>query len=113
MANTLSGCVDAGLLMFALRKKLGRLEWQAVRVQLRWLLCAGAAAGVVAWGLVAWWTEQFGNETLGTRLGAVFVPMCLASAVYLGLGIWLRVPFVKDLMAMVRGRLVKGAAADV
>ena len=80
-------------------------------MQLRWLLGAGVAAGLVAWGSLAWWTEQFGDESLEARLGAVFVPMGLASAVYFGLGIWLRVPFVKDLIAMVRGRLVKRAAA--
>jgi putative peptidoglycan lipid II flippase len=106
LANTLSAGVNAALLIFALRKKLARLEWGALRAQLPALLGAGVVAAAVAWGLRVWWTKQFGHSTLPLRLGEVFVPMIAASGVYLGLGFWLRVPFVKDLIAMVRGRLV-------
>ncbi|HZO85743.1 MAG TPA: murein biosynthesis integral membrane protein MurJ [Verrucomicrobiae bacterium] len=106
LANTLSGCVNVALLIFALRKKLGKLEWTAVRTQLPALLGAGIVAGAAAFGLRVWWTNALGHSTLPLKLGEVFVPMILASAIYLGLGFWLKVPFVKDLVAMVRSRLV-------
>jgi peptidoglycan biosynthesis protein MviN/MurJ (putative lipid II flippase) len=105
LANTLSAWLEVGLLTFALRKRLGRLEWHIVLTQLRALLGAGVVAGGVAWGLRMWWTDQFGHESFDMRLGEVFVPMAAASVVYLGLGLWLRVPFVKDLIAMVRLRV--------
>jgi putative peptidoglycan lipid II flippase len=105
-ANSLSAGVNAALLIFALRKKLGKLEWTALRAQLPALLGAGVVAGAVAYGLRVWWTKEFGNHNLPLRLGEVFVPMIVASGVYLGLGFWLRVAFVKDLIAMLRGRLV-------
>jgi putative peptidoglycan lipid II flippase len=106
LANSLSAAVNAALLVFALRKKLGKLEWTALRAQLPALLGAGVVAGAVAYGLRIWWTKEFGNHNLPLRLGEVFVPMIVASGVYLGLGFWLKVPFVKDLIAMLRGRLV-------
>jgi peptidoglycan biosynthesis protein MviN/MurJ (putative lipid II flippase) len=98
--------VNVALLTFALRKKLGRLDWNTVRAQLPALLGAAVVAGATAWALRTWWTTRFGHGTLPLRLGEVFVPMAVASGVYLGLGWWLKVPFVKDLIAMGRARLV-------
>ena len=110
LANTLTGFLDVGLLMFALRKNPGGIEWGAMLTQLKTMLPAGLVAAGVAWTLCMSWTEQFGHESFQTRVGEVFVPMAAASAVYLGLGLWLRVPFVKDLVALVRIRIGRGWA---
>lgn len=106
LANTLSGAVNAALLIFALRKKLARLEWAALRAQMPALLAAALVAGAVAWGIRGWWTKELGNSTLALRLGEVFLPMIAASLAYFALGFWLKVPFVKDVVALVRARLV-------
>lgn len=104
LANTLSGGVNVALLIFALRKKLGRLEWTPLRAQLPALVGAAIVAGVIAWVLKIWWGDKLGSATLPLRLGEVFLPMIAASGVYLGLGFWLKVPFVKDLMGLLGRR---------
>jgi hypothetical protein len=48
------------------------------------------------------WEKNLGHATLLLRLGEVFVPMLAATGVYLGLGFWLKVPFVKDLLRMLK-----------
>jgi len=104
LANTLSAGVNAALLVFALRKKLGKLEWAALRTQLPALLGAGIVAGAVAYGVHMLWDKKFGHATLPLRVGEVFVPMLTATGVYLGLGFWLKVPFVNDLLRMTKVR---------
>lgn len=104
-ANTVSAAVNAALLVFALRKKLGNLEWAALRTQLPALLGAGIVAGAVAYGVRVLWDKHLGYATLPHRIGEVFMPMLAATGVYLALGLWLKVPFVKDLLRMVKGRL--------
>ncbi len=104
LANTLSATANMALLLFALRKKLARLEWGALRAQLPALLGAGIVAGAIAYGARMAWEKKLGHGTLPLKIGEVFVPMVFASAVYLGLGFWLKVPFVKDLLRLVRVR---------
>jgi putative peptidoglycan lipid II flippase len=104
LANTLSATVNMALLMFALRKKLARLEWVALRAQLPALLGAGIVAAAIAYGARMVWEKKLGHGTLPLRIGEVFVPMILATGMYLGLGFWLKVPFVKDLLSLVRVR---------
>ena len=105
LANTLSASVNALLLIFALRKKLGKLEWSTLRTQLPALIGAAIVAGVVAYGIRVVWTKNFGHAAFVYKVGQVFVPMLAATGVYLGLGFWLKVPFVKDLLALLKARL--------
>ncbi|HKQ40775.1 MAG TPA: murein biosynthesis integral membrane protein MurJ [Verrucomicrobiae bacterium] len=104
LANTVSAAVNAALLIFALRKKLAKLEWGALRTQVPALMGAGMLAGAVAYGVRVWWDKGFGYATLPYKLGDVFVPMLAATGVYLALGFWLKVPFVKDLLTFFKGR---------
>ena len=103
LANTLSAGVNVALLVFALRKKLGKLEWSALRAQLPALLGAGIVSGAAAYGVRWLWTKNLGHATLPLRVGEVFVPMVIASGVYLGLGFWLKIPFVKDVLRLFKG----------
>jgi putative peptidoglycan lipid II flippase len=105
MANTLSGCVNAVLLGFALRKKLGKLAWTELRAWLPGLLGAAIVAAVIAWGGWKWWANTFGHATLWLRVGEVFAPMTGASIAYLAVGGWLRIPFVRDLLGFMRSNL--------
>ena len=100
VANTVGAGVNVALLAFALRKKLGKLEWGTLRAQLPALLGAAIVAGAVAYGARIAWEKNLGHATLPFKLGEVFVPTVAASGVYLGLGFWLKVPFVKDLLRM-------------
>jgi putative peptidoglycan lipid II flippase len=103
LANTLSAGVNVALLVFALRKKLGKLEWSALRAQLPALLGAGIVSGAAAYGVRWLWEKNLGHATLPLRVGEVFVPMVIASGVYLGLGFWLKIPFVKDVLRLFKG----------
>src|ERR1051325_2539218 len=51
IANTITGFINVSLLLFALRKKLARLEMQSLRKHLGALLLCVAAAAALAWGL--------------------------------------------------------------
>ena len=105
VANTLSSLFNVGCLSYALRRKLGRLDWGPLRGNL--VACLGAAvpAGAVAWALNAWWTRQFGYATVSLRVGHVFVPMVAASLVYFGISLWARVPAATEVLGLMRRRL--------
>ncbi len=105
IANSLSGTLNAALLLFALRKKLARLELSALRVPLLNMLGAVLLAGATAWFARRFWETNVGHADLLTRLGAVFVPMTLAGLVYLALTLLLKVGPAKDIIGIIRRKL--------
>src|ERR1019366_10270172 len=54
IANTVTSAINVGLLLFALRKKMGKLEMQPLRNSLRLLTLTALLAGVIAWGGWQW-----------------------------------------------------------
>jgi len=105
VANTLSSIFNVGCLCYALRRKLGRLEWGPLRKSLGVLLGAAVLAGLVAWALNAGWARQFGHATLWFRLGQVFVPMTGATSIYFGVSLWARVPAAEEMLGFLRRRV--------
>jgi putative peptidoglycan lipid II flippase len=105
LANTITAFVNVSLLIFALRKKLARLEMSTLRRHFIALLVASAAAAAVAWGTQFVWEQRLGHETFWPKLGHVFVPMCVASLVYFAAAFSLRVPFAHDFITLLRKRL--------
>jgi putative peptidoglycan lipid II flippase len=101
MANSLSACFNVSLLFYALRKKLGKLEFGALRHMLWPIFVAGIFAAITAWTIWHQWDKMFGHVGLAIRLGAVFIPMTLASLVYWLVALWFKVPPATEL-----GRLV-------
>lgn len=82
IANTLSSAANVLLLLFALRKKLGRLELESLRATFLPLGVAAALAVVIAgWGGDLW-ENRLGHATLVLKIGAVFVPAGIASLAY-------------------------------
>ena len=104
LANTLTSLLNVSLLLFALRKKLKRLNFHGLT--LTTVNCLGAAlvAGAVAWFAADQWTQRLGHAHLWTRLGEVFVPALLATLVYLGVTFALRVEAARQLRRWVRRR---------
>jgi peptidoglycan biosynthesis protein MviN/MurJ (putative lipid II flippase) len=88
------------LLSFALRKKLGRLDWAEVRGSIVALLLASVAAGLLVWLASDFWARHYGHAHLWARVGEVFVPIILGTAIYFAIAAALRVPYVKELFAM-------------
>lgn len=97
IANTCTSALSVGLLIFALRKKLGKLEMQPLRDALRPLVLAGIAAGAIAW--VGWqlWAKYLGHATILMRFGEVFVPAGIAGLIYWWLAMTAKVPAAKEM----------------
>jgi putative peptidoglycan lipid II flippase len=101
LANSISACFNVSLLFYALRRKLGKLEFGALRHMLWPILVAGVIAGVVIVSLSHFWESSVGHTGLTRRLGAVFVPMTAGAMVYWLVTLWFKVP-----PAMEMGNLV-------
>jgi putative peptidoglycan lipid II flippase len=105
VANTLSALINVSLLFYALRRKLKTLEMAEVRRHLPALLGATLVAGGIAWGLAELWAKQLGHGTFVLKLGALLVPMTVASAAYFGLAVWLKTGYTEELIGLFRARL--------
>ena len=100
-ANTLSATFNVTLLVFALRRKLGRLEFSGMVRPMGALVCAAVAAGGVAWSASHFWEGRFGHGTLSVRIGGVFVPCALAGAVYWLMAVAAKVPAAHDILELI------------
>ena len=104
IANTFTSLINVGLLIFALRKKLGKLEWEPLRATLYPLAFAGLLAGVSAWFGWHAWEQALGHNTIPLRIGAVFVPAALAGLVYLLATLVMKVPAAREMTAFALAR---------
>jgi putative peptidoglycan lipid II flippase len=105
LANTLTGFLNVSLLFYALRKKLKTLELAELRRHIAVLLGAAAAAGGAAWLLFRWWSNHLGHDSFATRLGEVFVPMALATAIYFGITAAFKTGHAHDVFGLFTSRL--------
>lgn len=106
-ANTITSVANAGLLFFALRKKLARLEMASLRATFLPLTIAGCAAGLIAWQGWRLWEATLGHTTLALKIGAVFVPAILAGMIYGSLALTFKIPAAKEMMAFALSRFKK------
>src|SRR5438093_3592866 len=105
IANTLTAAWNVGLLLYALRRKLARLDLTPLLQALPAKLGSAIVAGAAAWMAALFWQRSLGHDGLPARLGAVFVPMTLAGAIYWGGTFCLRVPAAKEIAALVLHKL--------
>src|ERR1044071_822857 len=82
IANTLTSAWNVGLLLYALRRKLGRLNMAPLVQALPAKLGSATVAGVAAWAAGHYWVRLLGHDDLPARQGSVFVPMTLAGLLY-------------------------------
>ncbi|MFO1478211.1 MAG: murein biosynthesis integral membrane protein MurJ [Verrucomicrobiota bacterium] len=101
LANTASSAANVWLLLHALRRKLGRLEFEPLRATVFPLLAAAAAATAVSWWGWTWWENRLGHTALPLKLGAVFVPAIAASLVYAAATLLGRVPAAREMAGLV------------
>ncbi|WP_160164602.1 murein biosynthesis integral membrane protein MurJ [Pedosphaera parvula] len=107
LANTLSAGCNVFLLFYALRRKLGALELNSLRQILGATLGAAAVAALATWGLSRIWEEHIGHVGVLRRIGAVFVPMTVASILYWGVALWFKVPPAMEMGGMIFKKLLR------
>ncbi len=101
VANTLSGCLNLALLMYALRRKLSRLGLTELGRSLLVLVPDAVLAGLVAAALAWFWELRLGHATFVLKAGMVFVPAGVAGLVYWVLALWLKVPAAHEVTNLV------------
>ncbi|HET7626345.1 MAG TPA: murein biosynthesis integral membrane protein MurJ [Verrucomicrobiae bacterium] len=108
-ANTISAICNAGLLLFALRKKMKFLGMAPLIRTISILFFSAIVTGVIAWTGYRYWESKFGHATLVAKFGAVFAPAIVAGSVYWTIGILAKIPAAKDIMdlALQKFRLKK------
>jgi len=105
IANTMSALFNVWLLFYALRRKLKVLNLGSLRAQALSMAGAAILAGEIAWLSCKLWNRWVGHVTFTQKLGAVFIPMALASLAY-GLALlWLKIPQAHDFFELLRHKL--------
>jgi putative peptidoglycan lipid II flippase len=99
-ANTISAIFNAGLLLFALRKKMKFLGMSPLIRTILILFSAAIITGIVAWAGNHFWEIKIGHATLVRKLGAVFVPMTIAGAVYFSLALFLKISSASEILQL-------------
>jgi putative peptidoglycan lipid II flippase len=108
LANTVSSACNLALLLFALRRKLGRLELELLRPTLLPQALAAAVAGGVAWWASHLWTLKIGHGTLPLKIGEVLVPGGFAGLAYWGIALWAKIPAAHEITGLVFRRFRAG-----
>jgi putative peptidoglycan lipid II flippase len=98
IANTATSVCNVGLLIFALRKKLGKLEMESLRKTFPPLALAGIVAGTIAWFGWRFFEKQFGHGTMALKIGEVFAPAILAGLVYGSFALTFKIPAAKEML---------------
>jgi putative peptidoglycan lipid II flippase len=105
LANSVTSFLNFGLLAYSLRRKLGRLDFGELLGGLYALAVAAILAGLTAWGVSRAWHSSMGHGTLLVRIGAVFLPMTAAGAVYWTATLWAKVPAARDIINLMVRRV--------
>jgi putative peptidoglycan lipid II flippase len=107
VANTISAGCNVFFLFYALRRKLGSLELSTLRQILGAILGAAVIAALATWGLSRLWESHIGHVGTLRRIGAVFVPMTVASILYWGVALWFKVPPAMEVGGLIFKKLFR------
>lgn len=99
-ANTTTAFANTCLLLYALKRKLSRLDMASFQQTLVSLAGAALGAGILAWFVHRFWELRLGHATLLLKLGAVFVPAAVAGAVYWFAALAMKVPAAAEIASL-------------
>jgi peptidoglycan biosynthesis protein MviN/MurJ (putative lipid II flippase) len=108
IANSVTAFINVGLLVFCLRKKLGRLGLAVLTSQLPGLAGAALLAGVGAFFMSGYLESRVGHETYLWKTSVVFCPMAGAALIYFVLTHWLKLSYAREMMSLWPGRGRRG-----
>jgi putative peptidoglycan lipid II flippase len=97
IANTVTSIFNVWLLLFALRKKMGKLDMESLRKTFLPLAVAGLLAGLLAWLGWRFWENSLGHQTIALKIGAVFAPAGIAGLVYWLVALAFKIPAAKEM----------------
>jgi putative peptidoglycan lipid II flippase len=110
LANTLSACFNMSLLIYTLRRKLGRLDMGTLKPVMLVLISDAVLAGILAaLGSLAW-ERWVGHRTILTRIGSVFVPGTIAATAYWLVAYWMNIPAAREMTLLVLQKLRRRAS---
>jgi putative peptidoglycan lipid II flippase len=109
IANTVSAVFNMTLLLYTLRRKMGRLDMAQLKATILVLVSDAVLAGIVAVLASFLWEHEIGHRTLPAKLGAVFVPGALAGLVYWVVAFWMNVPGAREMTLLIAQRLGRRA----
>ena len=109
VANTLSACFNTSLLVYTLRRKLGRLDMSCLKSDLLVLVSDAILAGIAAALTSFLWEHQLGHATFSRKLGAVFVPGALAGLSYWFVAWRMNIPAAREMTALLMQKLGRRA----
>ncbi len=107
LANTATSIVNVTLLLFALQKKLKKLEMESLRGTFLPLAVCGAMAAAIAWFGWKFWEQKIGHATLPLKIGAVFVPAGAAGLIYWLAALAWKIPAAKEMTAFALAKFRK------
>ena len=107
IANTATSVCNVVLLLFALRKKLGKLEMESLRGTVRPLVLAALLACVAAWCGWNSWEQWLGHKTIALKIGAVFVPAGIAGGIYWLIALLCKIPAAQEMTGFFLNRFKK------
>jgi len=107
LANTLTSICNGGLLLFALRKKLGKLEMESLRGTIMPLAVCGAVAAAIAWFGLQFWESKIGHATIALKIGAVFVPAGIAGLAYWLAAMAFKIPAAREMTEFALAKFAK------
>jgi putative peptidoglycan lipid II flippase len=110
VANTLTSLVNVTLLAYALRRKLKTLDMGSLRKPVLTLAWVAVLAGFIAFEGWQFWETHVGHGTLALKIGAVFVPACIAGSIYILAALWLKIPAATELMSFALMKFLKQPA---
>jgi putative peptidoglycan lipid II flippase len=110
LANSASAVFNVGFLFYALRRKLKFLDLGELRRSILPLLIAVALAGAAAWFASHYWEKVIGHGNLAAKIGAVFVPMTLATIVYFSSAMLMKVASAREIFHLIIGKFIRRSA---
>jgi putative peptidoglycan lipid II flippase len=107
LANTISSAVNVFLLLFGLKKKLGRLDMASLLPTFPRLGIIIALTVAVTWWLSWLWETRVELPPFAFKAGAVFVPAAAAGLIYGGLSLAAKIPAAREISGLIYRRAAR------